>query len=113
MQKTDNRLISIITQTQYEYVEGHNRQKRNIGYLIQSARTDTQCTEYRVLCELGIRVDGDSTFISNDSVNLKNSVLRNTPFVSNWDKVLLSLPGAAREKRIYFSQGFRGGAVKV
>ncbi|NDD54353.1 hypothetical protein EBZ39_10835 [bacterium] len=113
VQKTDNRLISIITQTQYEYVEGHNRQKRNIGYLIQSARTDTQCTEYRVLCELGIRVDGDSTFISNDSVNLKNSVLRNTPFVSNWDKVLLSLPGAAREKRIYFSQGFRGGAVKV
>jgi putative DNA primase/helicase len=77
------------------------------GYYLDNISEEQADHELR---RFGIKVEEQNVFISNNSDPIR-SILRDTPWHSNWSRPLSELNGAERTNNKYFSPGIKSRAI--
>jgi putative DNA primase/helicase len=110
-QSDERSLLDYLLQQVTKFQEENSNVERTIGELIDMVRNlgyygDTAA---KTLGRLGFKWESDGLLISNTHDGIKR-LLRNTPWSTNWSKVLRRLPGAKAAGVTYF--GYSGSEAR-
>lgn len=115
-----DRLISKISSHRIRVADAHHLLDITVGEaIVAAAKVDTGSSLYNhsdacasELKRYGIKADIDGIYIANRCEALAK-ILRESPWVSNWSRVLLENNEACKTDPVYFVPGLQSRAVKL
>jgi hypothetical protein len=107
----DQRLLNRLMTSEIKVDLERSTSYMNIGEVILKTR-DNKILYEPALRRIGIIVEDGRFYIANDSDPLKN-ILKDTPWNSNWPRVLREIDGAERHNTRYFVAGIKCRSVSL